>query len=120
LAKVVGALVRRGRADDLNWTRAMDRALRDECLWVRRIAAIHQLGWYEETDTRRLFAYATQLAAERDFFIRKAIGWALRDYAWNNPDRVAEYLAEMGDRLSPLTRREAAKNLSALLQTPSQ
>jgi 3-methyladenine DNA glycosylase AlkD len=47
----------------------------------------------------------------REFFIRKAIGWALRQYAWTNPDEVRSYLRRNAGRLSPLSFREAAKHL---------
>ena len=91
---------------------AMDAALRHDCLWVRRIAMIHQLGWRLETDKDRLFGYAETLAPERDFFIRKAIGWALRDYARWNPQAVREFVATMGSRLSPLSAREATRRIA--------
>jgi 3-methyladenine DNA glycosylase AlkD len=58
-----------------------------------------------------LFGYATQLADEKEFFIRKAIGWALRDYARWNPQAVTDFLQENRNRLSGLTVREAAKHL---------
>ena len=50
---------------------------------------------------------------DRDFFLRKAIGWALREYAKTDPDWVRAFVAEHGDRLSPLSRREALKHLGA-------
>jgi 3-methyladenine DNA glycosylase AlkD len=80
--------------------------------WVRRSAMLHQLGWRLDTDTTRLFGYATQLADEKEFFIRKAIGWALRDYARWNPQAVTDFLVEHRARLSGLTVREAAKHLT--------
>lgn len=111
LAGVVGDLVRAARTASPDAQHCMDQALHHDCLWVRRIAMLHQLGWKQETDTRRLFAYALTLANEEDFFIRKAIGWALRDYAHHCPDAVRQFLADNGKPLSPLTRREAAKHL---------
>ncbi len=50
-------------------------------------------------------------AGDQDFFIRKAIGWALRDHARHDPDWVRALLDDLRDRLSPLSRREAAKHL---------
>jgi 3-methyladenine DNA glycosylase AlkD len=50
------------------------------------------------------------LAAEKEFFIRKAVGWALRDYAWHDWRAVQKYLKTASTRLSPLTCREAMKN----------
>jgi 3-methyladenine DNA glycosylase AlkD len=114
LVKVVGKIVRRSGAKGV---RAMDRAVKHNDLWVRRIAMLHQLGWRAECDTERLFRYAELLAAEKEFFIRKAIGWALRDYAWHNPTAIATFIATSRDILSPLTVREAGKNLTMLLKS---
>jgi 3-methyladenine DNA glycosylase AlkD len=91
---------------------AMDVWLKNPSHWVRRSAMLHQLGWRLETDTMRLFGYAQQLADEKEFFIRKAIGWALRDYARWNPKAVTNFLLEHRAKLSGLTVREAAKHLS--------
>ncbi len=90
----------------------MDVWLKHPSHWVRRSAMLHQLGWRLDTDTTRLFGYATQLADEKEFFIRKAIGWALRDYARWNPQAVTEFLVAHRARLSGLTVREAAKHLA--------
>lgn len=111
LAGVVGDVVRAARRCDPDAQRDMDAALVHENLWVRRIAMLHQLGWRDEADRVRLCAYAEALAAEPDFFIRKAIGWALRDFARHDPAAVRAFLDRMGPRLSPLSRREAAKHL---------
>jgi 3-methyladenine DNA glycosylase AlkD len=111
IVKVVGKIVRRSGAKG---RRAMDRAIRHDSLWVRRIAMLHQLGWREECDTERLFRYAELLAAEKEFFIRKAIGWALRDYAWHDWRAVEKFLAGGREQLSGLSYREASKNFAAL------
>lgn len=89
----------------------MNHAVQHSSMWVRRIAMTHQLGWRLQTDTWRLFSYAEQLADEDEFFIRKAIGWALRDFAKWNPESVSKFVATRGARLSSLTKREALKNL---------
>ena len=91
---------------------AMDVWLKHPSHWVRRSAMLHQLGWRLDTDTTRLFGYATQLADEKEFFIRKAIGWALRDYARWNPQAVTDFLVQQRTTLSGLTVREAAKHLT--------
>ncbi|MBK8889732.1 MAG: DNA alkylation repair protein [Dechloromonas sp.] len=96
LAGIVGDVVRAARRNDPDAQVTMDAALRHYCLWVRRIAMIHQLGWRLETDRARLFSYAETLAPEGDFFIRKGIGWALRDYARWHPQAVREFVAAMG------------------------
>ena len=65
-----------------------------------------------ETDLKLLYANIEPNLQDRDFFIRKAIGWALRAYAWTDPREVARYVREHEDRLSGLSRREALKNIS--------
>lgn len=112
LAGIVGDVVRAARRRDPDAQVTMDAALRHDCLWVRRIAMIHQLGWRLETDTIRLFGYAETLAPEGDFFIRKAIGRALRDYARWQPQTVRDFVAAMGGRLSPLSAREATRRIA--------
>ena len=115
LVKVVGKIV---RASGAKGQRQMDRAVRAENFWVRRIAMLHQLGWRGDTDTVRLFKYADLLAEEKEFFIRKAIGWALRDYAWHDWRAVEKYLKIAHKHLSPLSFREATKNFAALASAP--
>ena len=113
IVKVVGLIVRRSGAKGV---RAMERAVRHKDFWVRRIAMLHQLGWRGECDTERLFRYAELLAAEKEFFVRKAIGWALRDYAWHDWRVVEKFLKASGEKFSGLTVREASKNFAALKQ----
>jgi len=93
--------------------RAMDRDVKHGDFWVRRIAMLHQLGLRGETDTARLFKYAELLATEKEFFIRKAIGWALRDYAWHDWRAVERFLKTSEVKFSGLTVREAGKNFAA-------
>lgn len=111
LASVIGQVMREACADDPEAQCAMDNALASSNLWVRRVAIIHQLGWRKQTDAERLFAYATTCAHEKDFFIRKAIGWALRDYARHAPAAVRRFLRANRRKLSPLTIREAGKQI---------
>ncbi|HKN20503.1 MAG TPA: DNA alkylation repair protein [Terracidiphilus sp.] len=111
IVKVVGKIVRRSGAKGV---RAMDRAVKHKDFWVRRIAMLHQLGSRDACDTERLFRYAEQLATEKEFFIRKAIGWALRDYAWHDVRAVENFLKSTSAQLSGLTVREARKNFAAL------
>ncbi|TFW27081.1 DNA alkylation repair protein [Duganella callida] len=89
----------------------MDDALKHENMWVRRIAILHQLGWRDKTDEQRLFAYALYCAHEKEFFIQKAIGWALRDYARHAPETIRAFTLHNKTRLAPLTYREANKHL---------
>jgi 3-methyladenine DNA glycosylase AlkD len=118
LCAVIGDMLRHARIEDANAQSLMDAALSHESMWIRRIAMTHQLGWRLETDTERLFRYAEYLAPETDFFIRKAIGWALRDYARWNPLAVQKFLAETTQNFSALSLREARKHFRASEETP--
>lgn len=89
----------------------MDEWMRGDNMWVARSAILHQLTYKQGTDADRLFRYCLAQAGHPDFFIRKAIGWALRQYARTDPAAVREFLASNGDRLSPLSVREASKHL---------
>jgi 3-methyladenine DNA glycosylase AlkD len=88
----------------------MDDWIADASFWVRRAAMLHQLGWRLDTDRERLFGYAARLAPEKEFFIRKAIGWALRDFARWDGAAVRAFVAAHEDVLAPLSRREALKH----------
>lgn len=79
--------------------------------WLRRTAILSQLGSKTDTDRALLAEVVEATAASTWFFHRIAIGWALRDLAHHDPDWVRGYLAEQGDALSPLSRREAGKRL---------
>lgn len=107
LVPSVGSIVRA----DPSQISHMKRWLEHESLWLRRAAILHQLGWKSETDPVRLFEFCLRRAGDSDFFIRKAIGWALRDYARHAPDAVAAFVARHAGELSPLSVREAAKHL---------
>ncbi|MFI5725178.1 DNA alkylation repair protein [Streptomyces cyaneofuscatus] len=106
-AHVAGPLV----SADPALARAMDRWIDDENLWAARTALLHQLRYKDATDTDRLFGYCLRRADHPDFFIRKAIGWALREYAKTDPTAVRDFVEGARDRLSPLSVREALKNL---------
>lgn len=84
---------------------------RDETMWLRRAAILSQLGAKAQTDVDLLAACIEANLADREFFIRKAIGWALRDYAYTAPDWVRAFVAATGEQMSPLSRREATKHL---------
>ncbi|NUP20724.1 MAG: DNA alkylation repair protein [Streptomyces sp.] len=108
-AHVVGALV----AADPELTADMDAWIVDDDLWVARTALLHQLRYKEQTDTERLFTYCLRQSGHPDFFIRKAIGWCLREYAKTDPDAVRDFLARERGRFAPLSVREALKNIGA-------
>jgi 3-methyladenine DNA glycosylase AlkD len=84
---------------------------RDRSLWKRRSSIICQITLKEKTDLELLYACIEPNLSDADFFIRKAIGWALRSYVYTNPGEVVRYVGEKGDLLSPLSRREALKNV---------
>jgi 3-methyladenine DNA glycosylase AlkD len=83
----------------------------DQDMWKRRVSIICQISFKKETDRDLLYANIEPNFADRNFFIRKAIGWALRSYAWTEPEEVARYVAANESRLSGLSRREALKNI---------
>jgi 3-methyladenine DNA glycosylase AlkD len=85
--------------------------IEDEDLWLRRAALLSQLRHQAATDREMLFGFCRRRAQDREFFIRKAIGWALRQYARTDPDGVRAFLAENQSLLSGLSRREASKHL---------
>lgn len=87
----------------LTWTRSDDR-------WLRRASIICQLGMRDRADVELLTTAIESAMGDSDFFLRKAIGWALRDYARTDPAWVRSF-AETHE-LSPLSRREALKHLS--------
>ena len=80
-------------------------------LWFRRTALLTQLKFKQETDTQVLAVMIELAAADPDFFIRKAIGWALREYAKTNPTWVRRFVQQHRQALSPLSRKEALRNL---------
>lgn len=85
---------------------------RDDDMWVRRAAIIAQLQAKDQTDLALLYDCIEPSIASKEFFLRKAIGWALRQYARTDPVEVARYVAANEKRLSPLSRREALKHIA--------
>ena len=82
----------------------------DESIWVRRAAIICQVGGKGRTVDRALLAdVILPNLGDRTFWITKAIGWSLRDYAYTDPEWVAAFVA--GHDLAPLSAREATKHL---------
>ena len=80
-------------------------------MWVRRTSLLAHLKHKERTNTVLLAETILILAPEKEFFIRKAIGWVLREYAKSDPAWVRGFVGEHTDRLSGLSRREALKNI---------
>lgn len=104
---VVGGLV----AADPKLRSDMDAWIEDDNLWVARTALLHQLRHKEATDAERLFGYCVRQSGHPDFFIRKAIGWCLREYAKTDPEAVRDFVARERERLAPLSVREALRNI---------
>jgi len=89
----------------------MRRWSRDADLWRRRSAILCQLSFKEETDLS-LFRDCIRPSMESsEFFLRKAIGWALREFAKTNPVEVRRFVQAHESELSGLSKREALKNL---------
>jgi 3-methyladenine DNA glycosylase AlkD len=112
------------RTDPRRMSKLMRRWARDGHMWKRRAAILCQLGFKGETDLTLLYdciepnlanshstRETTSSLMAREFFIRKAIGWALRQYAWTDPREVKKYVKAHRAQLSPLSVREALKNV---------
>jgi 3-methyladenine DNA glycosylase AlkD len=108
IAQVVGELLRLHPKEIRPVLRAWST---DTNLWKRRVSIICQVSFKRDTDLRLLYANIEPNLADRDFFIRKAIGWALRAYAWTDPKEIARYVRTHEAELSGLSRREALKNI---------
>lgn len=87
----------------------LSRWSRDDDIWKRRTAILAQLKFKRATDTAALFDWIEPSLPSKEFFLRKAIGSALREYSKTDPDAVRRYVASQPDALSPLPRREALK-----------
>lgn len=93
---------------------ALDRWIADADFWVRRAALLSQraIVCTPSGDASRFFTYADTELADREFFIRKAIGWVLRDMSKGRPDEVFTWLLPRAHRCSGVTIREAVKYLA--------
>jgi len=78
-------------------------------MWLRRAAILFQLKYKQKTNEERLYHYIQQNAESKEFFIQKAIGWALREYSKSNPASVKQFIASQS--LAPLSIREGSKYL---------
>lgn len=88
----------------LAWSKSKD-------IWKRRTSILCQLQFKKDTDLGLLYACIEPSIDSNEFFLRKAIGWALRQYAWTDPVEVKRYVRRNESRLSGLTKREALKNI---------
>ena len=90
----------------------------DEDLWIRRTALLAHNKHRKKTDYQQLFDHCLRRAPEKEFFIRKAIGWVLREYSYAEPERVRDFLTNHRCVLSGLSYREGAKQLARSGQMP--
>ena len=84
---------------------------RSDDLWKRRTAILCQLRRKDDLELPLLWDCLEPSLGSKEFFLRKAIGWALRQLAWRQPEVVQRYVRDHQEQLSPLSRREALKNL---------
>lgn len=89
----------------------LNKWIENEDMWIRRSAILSQLKHKTATDRTMLFEFCLTTMHEREFFIRKAIGWALREYSYSEPEAVKDFLLANKSELSPLSFREGAKHL---------
>lgn len=102
------------KKEPLALRKAMREWSRSDDLWKRRSAILCQLPLKAETDLALLTDCITPALSSREFFLRKAIGWALRQYARTSPQWVLDYVQAHQAELSPLSQREALKHLEQL------
>lgn len=89
--------------------KTVERFSNSENMWLNRSAILFQLSYKKETDFDLLKSVCEQHKDSKEFFIQKAIGWALRDYSRFNPNGVMEYVNST--QLKPLSQREALRNI---------
>ena len=107
LAKVIGSLVIRIEGYDqimLEWSK-------DSNIWLKRVAMLHQLSFKEKVDEGLLEKILLANLGDNEFFINKAVGWALRDYSKFNPEWVKEFIENNKMNMANLSLREASKYL---------
>ena len=105
LAKVVGSLIVRIEGYDqimLEWSK-------DSNIWLRRVAILYQLSLKDKVDKQVLNKILVNNLGDSEFFINKAIGWALRDYSKYNPEWVREFIKKNKENMANLSIRGASK-----------
>ena len=105
LAKVIGSLVIRIEGYDkimLEWSK-------DSNIWLRRVAILYQLSLKDKVDEKILDKILVDNLGDNEFFINKAVGWALRDYSKFNTEWVREFIKKNKDNMANLSIREASK-----------
>lgn len=95
----------------------MRRWSKGEDLWKRRTSILCQLLFKDNTDLKLLYDCIKPSLSSEEFFIQKAIGWALRSYAWRDLAEIIRYVDEHENKLSQLSKREALKNKAKILSS---
>lgn len=90
--------------------KTINRFSNSENMWLNRSVLLFQLSYKQKTDPEILFSECKKHSKSNEFFIKKAIGWALREYAKTNSDVVKHFLSN--NDLKPLSQKEALKNIS--------
>lgn len=90
----------------------IDRFSNSGQLWLQRSALLFQLNYKQKTNAALLFSQCLKHASSKEFFIQKAIGWSLREYAKTNPEAVKNFVLQ--HTLKPLSTKEALKNIRCL------
>ena len=107
LAKVVGSLVIRIEG----YNKTMLEWSKDSNIWLRRVAILYQLSLKEKVDEKVLDEILENNLGDNEFFINKAVGWALRDYSKFNPEWVTKFIEKNRENMANLSLREASKYL---------
>ena len=95
----------------------LERWRHSDNIWLRRTAILYQLKFKQQTDEKRLFETIKENQTDNEFFIQKAIGWALREYSKTNATAVVEFIEQQG--ISGLAKREGLKWLSNRKASPT-
>ncbi|RIW29092.1 DNA alkylation repair protein [Bacillus salacetis] len=107
-SRIAGFIIRKypeeGEAYLVKW-------ISSDNFWLNRTAILHQLSYKGETDEVKLFTYIRQHSSSREFFIEKAIGWALREYSKTAPEQVKRFIEK--EDLRPLSKREGLKHVNS-------
>ncbi len=99
------------RIDPTNVAPVLRNWSADDDMWRRRTSILAQIGSRSDTDLELLVDCLAPNLAHPEFFVRKAIGWALREHAKTDPDWVQGFVARHRHELSPLSYREATRHL---------
>ena len=109
LSKIIGDVVNRNK--ELK-TLMLEWSKKENDIWLRRVAILHQLSFKENVDKLLLETILEDNLSDGEFFINKAIGWALRDYSKVNPEWVRKFIEKNRSEMANLSLREASKYLN--------